>query len=208
MSLALSATRNSALSSKANDWITNYKRKQEQLNSEEQNNECGGPLAGEASCEFDIEFEAAVQKALHNTLPEQPVCANDDFFGFGNGGAGESAAPKDLPPGLVVQGNEYTQSRQKRDVRGRGAQHVASQPPMCDALTSMPAPDSWWMSEDNGAMGEEVDLTEEEDVLAQYLASQLRGCGSCGLRNFQTLPAPLRLRVQYYMNQNGSCCSR
>jgi hypothetical protein len=206
--MQLTNQRNSAIASEANGWIADYKKKQAALNTEEQNNECGGDLAEEAGCEFDVEFEAAVQKALHNTVSERPVCANDEFFGFGGTGAAEDAAPKDLPPGMVIEGNEYTHSRPKKQVNGRGAQHVSSQPPMCGALTSIAAPDSWWMSEDNGAVGSETELTEEEDTLAQYLAQQLAGCGSCGLKNYQVLPAPLRMRIEYYMQQNGSCCSR
>ncbi len=207
-SSGLSSRRNFTLSGDERDWIAEQKRKQDLLNSEEQDGEtgCGGALAGEAEAEFENAFDVAVQKSLRGTEPRSAVCANDDFFGFGaeDGGASEGAVARDLPPGLVITGLE-TQSRKKRNVLGRSAQHIASQPPMCDALTSFPDPDSMWMTDDLGPVADVNEITEEEDELAKYMSLQLRGCGSQGLKSMQALPVRLRMRIQYYNDQQQKC---
>ena len=203
-----STVRNATISDSGRDWLAEQKKRQEELRDEEMNTGCGGPRATEAATCFDEEFENAVAKALYGTISQAPTCSNDEFFGFSQEeGAAENTAPDALPPGLVVSGAEQTLGRPRQDIKGRGAQHVASQPPMCGALTTMPTADGWWLDEDYGTLGAETAVSEEEDSLAKYLAGQLKGCGGCALRNYQHLPATLRIRIQYYIDEmEAGCC--
>lgn len=206
--MRFSNVRNVSIDDRGREWLDEQKQRQEQHRDEEMNTGCGGPRTHEAAADWDAEFETTVQKAMHGTISQNQVCTNDAFFGFSqDGGAAENTAPDSLPPGLVVSGSEQTLGRPRQDIKGRGAQHVASQPPMCGALTTMPTADGWWLDEDYGAIGDETAVAEEDDELAKYLAGQLVGCGGCALRNYQHLPTPLRIRIQYYIDQmEAGCC--